>query len=235
MHSAIAETGILYATASVHDGWDTVKSDGIIKYRDHNLGGHAFSIVAYDDQGFWIQNSWGPKWGKNGFCHITYDDWLANGTDVWVARLGAPVILRTAAAVATAQSATITSADALTNYELRRHIISLGNNGLLMPSGTYGTGENDVRHIFTDYFKETTRKWKTKRVLLYAHGGLVGEASAVQHLADYRRQCDAEYIRFYLTYRLLVALSSILEDAVKPTPSPKAFSIQQGLYARSAR
>ncbi len=218
MHSALAETGILYATASVHDGWNNVKSDGIIKYSDHNIGGHAFAIVAYDDQGFWIQNSWGPKWGKNGFCHITYDDWLANGMDVWVARLGAPVILRTAAAVATSQSATITSADALTNYELRRHIISLGNNGLLMPSGTYGTGENDVRHIFSDYFRETTRKWKTKRVLLYAHGGLVGEASAVQHLADYRQaMLDAGvYPVFFIWHTdFWSTLSNILEEAVK--------------------
>jgi len=218
MHSAIAEVGILYATASVHDGWDAVKPDGIIKYSEHNLGGHAFSIVAYDDRGFWIQNSWGPKWGKNGFCHITYDDWLANGTDVWVARLGAPVVLRTAAAVATSQAATISSADALTNYELRRHIISLGNDGLLRPSGTYGTGEQDVRHIFTGYFRETTRNWKTKRVLLYAHGGLVGEASAVQHLADYRQaMLDAGvYPVFFIWHTdFWSTLSNILEDAVK--------------------
>ncbi len=218
MHSAIAEVGILYATASVHDGWDNVKSDGIIKFIDHTLGGHAFAIVAYDDQGFWIQNSWGAEWGKNGFCHITYDDWLANGTDVWVARLGAPVILRTAAAVATRQSATITSADALTNYELRRHIISLGNYGSLKPSGTYGTGKDEVRHIFTDYFKETTHKWKTKRILLYAHGGLVDEASAVQHLADYRQaMLDAEvYPVFFIWHTdFWSTLSNILEDAVK--------------------
>ena len=49
--------------------------------------------MAYDDRGFWIQNSWGPGWGKNGFAHVTYDDWLANGTDVWVARLGVPIEL----------------------------------------------------------------------------------------------------------------------------------------------
>ena len=43
-----------------------------------------------------------PKWGYHGFCHVTYDDWLRNGTDVWVGRLGAPVGLasRTTAAAA---------------------------------------------------------------------------------------------------------------------------------------
>ena len=218
MHSAIAEVGILYATALVHDGWDKVKADGIIKQSERNVGGHAFAIVAYDDKGFWIQNSWGPNWAKKGFCHITYDDWLTNGTDVWVARLGAPVILRTAAAVATSQSATIASSDALVNYALRRHIISLGNNGVLKPSGTYGTGEDDVRQIFTDYFRETTKNWKRKRVLLYAHGGLVGEASAVQHLADYRQtMLDAEvYPVFFIWHTdFWSTLTNILEDAVK--------------------
>src|SRR5471032_788545 len=32
MHSAIAEVGVLYATASVHDGWDKVGANGIIAY-----------------------------------------------------------------------------------------------------------------------------------------------------------------------------------------------------------
>ena len=45
-------------------------------------------------EGFWIQNSWGDDWGREGFARVSYDDWLANGTDVWVARLGAPIELR---------------------------------------------------------------------------------------------------------------------------------------------
>ena len=64
-------------------------------------GGHAFAIVAYARRGFWIQNSWNTDWGLDGFGHITYDDWLANGNDVWVARLGAPVELDKAQSAAT--------------------------------------------------------------------------------------------------------------------------------------
>jgi C1A family cysteine protease len=66
-----------------------VGSDGHIHPSDIPLGGHAFAIVAYDADGFWIQNSWGPTWGNEGFCHLGYGDWLANGSDVWVARLRA--------------------------------------------------------------------------------------------------------------------------------------------------
>lgn len=75
MHAALAEVGILYATATVHSGW-------VIPLETTPLGGHAFAIVAYDTQGFWIQNSWGPDWGLRGLAHISYDDWLSNGTDV---------------------------------------------------------------------------------------------------------------------------------------------------------
>ena len=100
MHSAIAEVGILYATASVHEGWDDVQDDGTIPYSKSRTGGHAFAIVAFDERGFWIQNSWGKTWGHRGFARISYDDWLENGSDVWVARLGAPVVLQRLASAA---------------------------------------------------------------------------------------------------------------------------------------
>jgi hypothetical protein len=89
MHSAIAEVGVLYATSSVHAGWDRAGADGIIEQSQSITGGHAFAIVAYDEHGFWIQNSWGKSWGFQGFGRISYDDWLANATDTWVARLTA--------------------------------------------------------------------------------------------------------------------------------------------------
>jgi hypothetical protein len=185
MHSAIAEVGILYATASVHEGWEKVGRNGTITLSDVKLGGHAFAIVAYDGEGFWLQNSWGDKWGKEGFAHISYDDWLANGTDVWVARLGAPVLVATSAAIATRHSAATSYTDALSLNDLRRHIVSIGNDGCLKPEGTYGTGAGDVRNIFEHHIPQVTQGWKKRRILLYAHGGLVDEESSVQRLADY--------------------------------------------------
>jgi hypothetical protein len=43
MHAAITEVGVLYASASVHTGWDEVKPDGSIPFgeRSSMLGGHA--------------------------------------------------------------------------------------------------------------------------------------------------------------------------------------------------
>lgn len=177
MHCAITEVGILYATASVHEGWDKVDKKGIIPFREQMLGGHAFAIVAYDDKGFWIQNSWGDTWGMEGFACITYDDWLANGTDVWVARLGVPVRTVSSVSVAVQYSGLVPRSSAISNKELRPHIISLGNDGLLKSDGTFGNDKADVAGIINGC--------AGKQVVLYAHGGLVSEESAVQVLADF--------------------------------------------------
>lgn len=177
MHCAITETGILYATANVHEGWDSVGKNGIIPLTEQLLGGHAFAIVAYDEQGLWIQNSWGEDWGKGGFARISYDDWLANGTDVWVARLGVPVHIGSTASVAIQYSGLSPRSSAISNKELRPHIISLGNDGLLKTDGTFGNDETDVKQI--------VGQCSGKKVVLYAHGGLVSEDSAVQVLADF--------------------------------------------------
>jgi Papain family cysteine protease len=186
MHSAISEVGILYATGTVHAGWTKIPSDGVILLNKDKLGGHAFAIVGYDTHGFWIQNSWGNTWGKGGFACITYDDWLLNGTDVWVARLGAPVTLTEARSTAISHSAAANSNLILSFSTLRPHIISIQDDGKLKPGGDFGTSQADVERIFKDDFPRITSGWAKKRLLLYAHGGLVDEKSAVQRLSEYR-------------------------------------------------
>ncbi|HEX5774070.1 MAG TPA: C1 family peptidase, partial [Geomobilimonas sp.] len=217
MHSAITEVGILYATSTVHAGWEKVKKNGIIPMSDDILGGHAFAIVAYDKDGFWLQNSWGPAWGKEGFAHISYDDWLANGTDVWVARLGAPVAVKTAAAVATRHSSATSYTDAFSLNDLRRHIVSIGNDGCLRTGGTYGTGEDEVHQIFEHHIPHVTAGWKNRRILLYAHGGLVDETSSVQRLADYLPallRAEVYPVSFIWHSDFWTTLTNILKDAV---------------------
>jgi hypothetical protein len=81
LHAALAEVGVLYASARVHSGWTQVGADGRIPFQEGELGGHAVAIVAYDQDGLWIQNSWGSAWGRGGCGHLSYGDWLANGSD----------------------------------------------------------------------------------------------------------------------------------------------------------
>lgn len=218
MHSAIAEVGILYATAMVHDGWDEPGRNGLIRFSEKVTGGHAFAIVAYDQDGLWIQNSWGTSWGRGGFGKISYDEWLANGTDVWVARLGAPVVLRQTQSAASAHAAGAGESIGYSFQDLRPHIISIGNNGALQPGGDYGTSEQEVREIFRDRIPETMQGWKGKKhILLFAHGGLVPAKSAVQRLADYRKaMLDAQVypIAFIWYSDYWTTISNTLRDAM---------------------
>ncbi len=218
MHSALAEVGILYATAAVHDGWDAVDAEGDIQWPQPLAGGHAFAIVAYDANGFWIQNSWGDKWGHGGFARICYDDWLANATDVWVARLGAPVMLRQTESAAIAHSAAAARSVAYSYADLRPHIVSLGNDGALRPGGDYGTTAAELKEIFEVDMPRAMAGWPEKHVLLYAHGGLVDERSAIQRLADYRSamlQAHIYPVGFVWHSDYWSTITNILQDAMR--------------------
>jgi hypothetical protein len=191
MHAALAETGVLFATAVVHEGWDAVGRDGLVPPRGSALGGHAFAIVGYDAQGFWLQNSWGPKWGRHGFARIAYDDWLEHGTDVWVARVGVPVELGRIEVSAVSSTGIAGAADGVPVADLRPHVVSVGNDGFPRDSGPLGTSAAEVREILRSDFPRITASWAKRRIVLYAHGGLVSEESALQRAAEIRGPCLA--------------------------------------------
>ncbi|MBI4988370.1 MAG: C1 family peptidase [Rhodocyclales bacterium] len=225
LHAALTETGILYATAAVHAGWDRVGRNGIVLRNDpqsgepHTLvGGHAFAIVAYDEHGLWIQNSWGGSWGLKGCGRISYDDWLENGTDVWVARLGVPIELAEAKSGATLHGPGGRGSRAYVSADLRPHIVSLGNDGRLFDKGAYGTNADEVREIFDSDFPRLTANWPKKRLLLYAHGGLVGEDEAAARIASYRPAMLANHIYpvgFIWRTDFWSTVKNILEDALR--------------------
>ena len=218
LHSALAEVGILYASADVHAGWDAVDAEGRIAWPFPTDGGHAFAVVAYDAEGFWLQNSWGPGWGLGGFARIGYDDWLANATDCWVARLGAPVLLRSHASAATAHAPTAGRSSSYSYAELRPHVVSLGNDGRLKARGDYATSPGDLQELFGRDLPRTVADWPVKHVLLYAHGGLVDERSAIQRLADYRATMLDQHIypvSFVWHSDYWSTLTNILEDALR--------------------
>jgi hypothetical protein len=219
MHAALAEVGILYATAQVHSGWDAVDpATGDIPLEESIQGGHAFAIVGYDERGFWIQNSWGRSWGLGGFARVSYDDWLQNGTDVWVARLGVPVVLDNSRSQAIARSDLSGRTEAISQADLRAHVISIGNDGKLREGGPFGTTREDVREIFRTDFANATKQWKKKRLLLYAHGGLVSEQSALQRVADYREallEAEVYPLSFVWKTDLWTTFTNIIQDAVR--------------------
>lgn len=218
MHAALTEVGILFATAIVHEGWEEVdKTTGVIPWSERILGGHAFALVAYDNKGFWIQNSWGADWGKQGLAHLSYDDWLAHGSDVWVARLGAPVeFARTQRQSHTAYRAS--SDRSYDSQELRPHVVSIGNEGQLRSTGMFGTKPDDVDEIFDNDFDQITHGWPVKRLVLYAHGGLVAESDALEWVASYRHAClEAQVypLAFIWKTDMLATLKNLMQDWVR--------------------
>jgi hypothetical protein len=142
---------------------------------------------------------------------------LAHGTDVWVARLGVPIRLETPEATAISQSAMAREYQGYAYRDLRPHIISIGNEGALRTSGPYGTSKADVETILTEDFPRITKGWKRKRLLLYAHGGLVSEPAAIQRVADYRvalLEAEVYPLAFIWKTDYWTTLKYILEDAV---------------------
>lgn len=228
MHSAIAEVGVLYVSCQVHTGWQKVGAKGVIAFESGIIGGHAFAVVGYDRQGFWLQNSWGPTWGKGGLAHLSYADWLANGTDAWVARLGAPVDLSGAAAAQMLAGAPASYASYVYS-DLRPHVVTVGNDGSLRSTGDYGLTTEALERILRVDLVERVKAWPKKRVLLYAHGGLTPEDYSVQYAANRRqRALDSQIypINFIWRSDAWTTLENILRDAI---PGLKAAG-----YVRSA-
>ncbi|MER8873385.1 hypothetical protein NKI04_26370 [Mesorhizobium sp. M0814] len=94
-HAALNEAGPILVSAATHSGWDhsnVAANDGRILQIFDDKGGHAFVLVGYDEQGFLVLNSWGPKWGGfdkcQGVAHWSYQDWGDSIFDGWVLRLG---------------------------------------------------------------------------------------------------------------------------------------------------
>jgi len=220
MHAAFAEVGVLYASAAVHADWMTPPDTGVIEWTEQPIAGyHAFAIVGYDRDGFWIQNSWGTGWGRRGYGWVSYDEWLQRGTDVWVARLAVPVRLQRVQAVAASNSILARQSNGYAQADLRPHVVSLGNDGRLRTGGRFGTGQDAVRNLVREDLPRITRDWPKKRVMLYAHGGLVPEQAAIQRVADLRELMLPQQVYplcFVWKTDFWSTLGNILRDAVRP-------------------
>jgi hypothetical protein len=115
-HAALMEVEAVLCSAIVHEGWtrEAVQAaGGRIRLepdpqKRRLQGAHAFAIVGYDSNGFYVLNSWGTEWGgcaarrrdhesgqeddvpQPGIAHWSYEDWQSHVLDAWVLRLAAP-------------------------------------------------------------------------------------------------------------------------------------------------
>lgn len=66
----------LHAGFNICDGWYRVskENDFTIKHTNVGCGGHAVAIVGADQNGVYIANSWGKRWGATGFAQLKWED-----------------------------------------------------------------------------------------------------------------------------------------------------------------
>lgn len=242
MHVALNEVGILYASLVCHAGWDTgfnAKSpkDGWWRIpprkSEPDDGGHAIAIVGYTPEGFIVQNSWGAEWGTGGRALLSYEDWIENAMDCWVAQLG----------VATDQHRTIASATSLRvdkgkvqlagdvvlrDREIAPFIIDMENNGRLSASGSFRTQPGDVAALVSTHLATARETWGLKPneamdIAIYAHGGLVGEKDAAANAAKWIPALyDAKIFPIFLMWEtdLWSTLKNRLADLIAGQPRP---------------
>ncbi len=177
VHAALTEAGILLASAWIYDGWLNPDADGVIRDGSRRLGCHAFAIVAYDQDGLWIQNSWGRHWGLHGFGYLDYDQWLRYGADVWAVQLGSQVRVHPHEI---REPGPAYAADAA--VDLRPHVVSLDRDGRLRTGGRFGNTKADVEAIFRNDIPRITAGWERPRILLHAGGGLHADESELKQI-----------------------------------------------------
>ncbi|MGD2140875.1 MAG: C1 family peptidase [Burkholderiales bacterium] len=185
MHAALNEVGAVYASAQVHSGWMSPTADGHIPYRKQEEGGHAFAIVGYNEEGFYVQNSWGPDWGGNGIAIWTYEDWMDNVSDAWVVQLALPtpqLYSRRKAPIGASIGRDVAGSPRDPRRdEIAGHFVHI-DDGRFAESGKYWSTLADIKQTA----KLVAASKKYQHLLIYAHGGLNSVTDSARRIAAMR-------------------------------------------------
>jgi hypothetical protein len=243
MHVALNEIGILYASVVCHSGWDegftnTSHTKGrywMIPRRKAGPsdGGHAFAIVGYNQNGFIIHNSWGTGWGTKGRAVLSYEDWLDNAMDSWVAQLGVVTELHLEIAQSTtlrleAGKVKLASESSLRKREINPFIIDMANNGRLSNTGDFRTQESDIEALVTHHLGMARTVWGLGKndpvdIAIYAHGGLTSEDNVGETAAKWIPTLyEHKILPIFLMWEtdLWSTLKGRLEDVLEGQPRP---------------
>ncbi|MEW8437691.1 MAG: C1 family peptidase [Candidatus Thiodiazotropha taylori] len=185
MHSALNEVGVVYASAAVHSGWsERACRNGSIPLRKTTTGYHAFSIVGYDDKGFWVQNSWGEDWGRDGIAHWSYEDWMQNVSDAWVVQLALStpqLYSRRHLSTGRSDRAGFLFSRGPRRDEIAGHFVHV-DDGQFHEHGKYWSTLSDVKETADLVAKSD----KYDHLLIYAHGGLNSVKASASRIAAMR-------------------------------------------------
>ena len=177
-------------------------------------------------QGFILQNSWGTGWGAGGFAVLTYLDWLANGMDAWVVSLGVPGVVagRLARRRRRARSARA-GADRSKWWDTGlayQHSVVLRQRRPREPlphrrraaAKAAAAGLRAARPVVP----RAAGGRRTKRLVIYAHGGLNSEEAAIKRASAMGRFFIGNgCYPMFLVWKtgLLESIGDILADALQ--------------------
>ncbi|GAB3766727.1 hypothetical protein GCM10028796_26500 [Ramlibacter monticola] len=246
LQAAIVQSQAIYVSAYTHEGWTALQRDAedrgtpthdtlpaiAFSGKASKSDGHAFAIVGFNSRGFIVQNSWGRRFGIGGFAVLTYEDWLANAMDAWVASLGVPgVVQGRLAAGGTDPKGRAGKAvdksrwwDAATAYE---HSVVVGNDGRV---SRYLSQDELSRSLLYQacalpdhWFRTDPRAMAgaRKRLVIYAHGGLNSEADAIERARAMGRFFIGNgCYPLFLVWKtgMLESLADAVEDAFRQAP-----------------
>lgn len=189
-HAALNEIGVIYASAQIHEGWSE-PAEGRIAPGSRPAGGHAFAVVGYDSEGFWVLNSWGAAWGAEGVAHWPYEDWAVSVMDAWVLQLGvrAPKAFSAMPRAVSASVATPTSAPAPNRSDIVGHFVNI-DDGRYITGGRYASPT-------APEMAETVKRLSDpgsndgagyEHLVIYAHGGLNTLDDEARRIATWKRR-----------------------------------------------
>lgn len=214
-HAAINETGAIYVSARVTDGWSEL---GRTRYRQlplipisrQSIGGHAFAIVGYNADGFIVQNSWGPSWGHRGFGVWTYEDWVENIMDGWAFRLALPTPNIFGQVPRSAVSGGAEGRGrAPKRFEIAGHFVHF-DDGKYKPRGDYWSTAKDTENTA----KVIAEGKKYDHLMVYVHGGLNSPTASARRIHTLKEGFKRNGIYpFHIMYD--TGLSEEVGDAVR--------------------
>jgi hypothetical protein len=188
-HAALNELGVIYASAQIHSNWEK-PAKGVIAPDGKPVGGHAFAIVGYDSEGFYVLNSWGDRWGKKGVARWSYADWASNIMDAWVLQLGvrAPSAFG-ATPRATPSSAVLPQSSSAPNRsDIVGHFINI-DDGRYVTNGRYASPtEAEMAETVKRLTGEGAGAKGYDHLVIYCHGGLNSVDDEASRIGAWQRR-----------------------------------------------
>ncbi|SIS98153.1 C1 family peptidase [Insolitispirillum peregrinum] len=185
-HAALNECQTILVSAAVHDGWETPEVHGeraVIAAGQTQLGYHAFAVVGYDADGFWVQNSWGQEWGKGGVALWSYEDWAANVQDAWVVRLALPTpqVFGLSNRNNSSGPVGLWGRSAPTRNDIAGHFVHI-DDGTFCARQPYWSTAQDVAETAGLIARRFAEDGRYQHLLIYAHGGLNSPDSCAERI-----------------------------------------------------